>query len=165
MSTDYTDNSSKKGFTLIELLVVIIIIGILAAIGIPQYTETIEKAKAGEAMAAFGHIQEGQKVYYVGNQKYWGEHVWDWGWAYFAEWDSQADGLATANRNLDITLTDKYFDYYMITLEWGGFQCHDLQMIRKSGRYANKYAVKNFVTGDLNSSACVADPNPYPYIQ
>ena len=58
------------GFTLIELLVVVIIIGVLAAIGIPQYTKTIEKARGAEARSGLGHIQEGEKLYYVDKQIY-----------------------------------------------------------------------------------------------
>ena len=61
---------NRKGFTLVEVLIVVIIIGILAAIGVPQFANSIEKAKGGEARAGLGHIQTGEKVYFAENEKY-----------------------------------------------------------------------------------------------
>lgn len=83
---------NKKGFTLVEVLIVVIIIGILAAIGIPQFASSIEKAKGGEARAGLGHIQTGEKVFFAENEYY-----------------------TTTLGSLDITLTQRYWSFTIST--------------------------------------------------
>lgn len=56
-----------KGFTLIELLVVVLIIGILAAIALPQYQKTVERARASEALTNLRALVSAEKVYQMTN--------------------------------------------------------------------------------------------------
>ena len=50
-------NTMQKGFTLIELMIVVAIIGILAAIAIPQYQNYIAKSQVSRAVAELGSIK------------------------------------------------------------------------------------------------------------
>lgn len=62
--------NKQTGFTLIELLVVVLIIGILAAVALPQYEKAVFKAKATNALTFFNALQKAETVYYLSNGEY-----------------------------------------------------------------------------------------------
>lgn len=60
---------SNKGFTLIELLTVVLIIGILTSVALPNYTRSIERSRAVEAMSAIKAINDAIYTYYAKHQQ------------------------------------------------------------------------------------------------
>jgi type IV pilus assembly protein PilE len=64
--------SLSRSFTLIELIVVIIIVGILAAVGMTQYSTLVEKGRFAEARVRIGAISKLAYEYYLNNGTYTG---------------------------------------------------------------------------------------------
>jgi len=60
----------EKGFTLVELLIVIAIIGILAAIAIPQFAKYRAKAYNSAALSDLKNARTAVEAYYADNQQY-----------------------------------------------------------------------------------------------
>ncbi len=63
-------NRNRKGFTLIELLIVVVIIGILAAIAIPKFANTKEKAYLASMKSDLRNMATTQESYFADNQVY-----------------------------------------------------------------------------------------------
>jgi len=60
--------SVQKGFTLIELMIVVAIIGILAALAIPAYSDYTIKAKVSEAASITGAMKAAVEIYWSENE-------------------------------------------------------------------------------------------------
>ena len=54
---------NRKGFSLVELSVVVIIIGVLAAFGIPRMLKSVERSKAAEAFKYLASVRAAQERY------------------------------------------------------------------------------------------------------
>jgi type IV pilus assembly protein PilA len=63
-------NSQKKGFTLIELLIVVVIIGILAAIAIPKFASTKQKAYTASMKTDLRNLVTAEEAYFSNTTTY-----------------------------------------------------------------------------------------------
>ncbi len=61
---------NRKGFTLIELLIVVVIIGILAAIAIPKFANTKEKAYLASMKSDLRNLITAEEAYFADSVKY-----------------------------------------------------------------------------------------------
>ena len=107
---EYQGKIMKKGFTLIELLIVVLIIGILAAIAMPQYQLARDKAKFSNMMNITKALKEANERYYLMYQQY----------------TNEVD-------NLDISVPynskTKTSNYTYLSFGWGGCYLMDITYV------------------------------------
>ena len=103
---------NENGFTLIELLIVVVIIGILAAIAIPQFTNTKQKAFDAAAQSDIRNMMTAQEAYFFSKQAYKSSSNLAAG----GQWDLDEDGTDDfqASKNVTVKADTVGIDGYRI---------------------------------------------------
>jgi len=70
MQKQESKTAHQRGFTLIEVMIVVAIVGILAAIAYPSYTEHIRKGNRADAQASLMQLSQFMERYYTGTGRY-----------------------------------------------------------------------------------------------
>lgn len=136
---------NKKGFTLIEILVVVLIIGILAAIALPQYRKVVEESKVSEALVNIKAIEHSMRMYLINNGSLPSGNVW---FKDFAEID-----LSGGEWVSDSSYETKNFDYNWLVCNSGGCQ---MEVYRK-GQSIDEYALYVNIKPDEIAHNCITE--------
>ena len=122
---------NKQAFTLIELLVVVLIIGILAAVAVPQYQKAVEKSRASEALQWARTLAEAEEMYYM------------------------ASGTYTTNYD-ELGVSEPQLKYFRRDGSFIDSSTYNIVMPRSTGDYMFRYFMRN-VTGPLKGRfMCIA---------
>jgi general secretion pathway protein G len=70
MTPNYSTPTARRGFTLIELMVVLVIIGVLAALIVPNVLDRTDDARATAARTDVNNLMQALKLYKLDNQRY-----------------------------------------------------------------------------------------------
>ncbi|MDE2028332.1 MAG: prepilin-type N-terminal cleavage/methylation domain-containing protein [Candidatus Omnitrophica bacterium] len=118
----------RKGFTLLEIIVVLVIITILTAVAIPNYTNFLDQGAANAAQNNLIAIYNAQKDYYLKN-------------GYYCDNAGSSTGkctsLASINTNLSLNIQDSYFTYQCSDVIGWWYSPWDMSLTRGFRCYAS----------------------------
>lgn len=144
------------GFTLIELLVVVLIIGILAAVALPQYKKAVEKSKAAQAFVTLASLRTAFNAYYLANGTY--PFKFADASVSFPNMTGHVEQLPSSNPNLKDTISDKDWSLQIQQDTPGpgqSFQAyHLIMMSRISGDYKGGGFVMSFIGDSAGQIRC-----------
>lgn len=104
------------GFTLIEILIVIVILGIVAGLAVPVYTNSVEQARQNEAKVNLNAMFMGEKIFALNHNG----NFWNGGGTVLAPSTTSGTtnnpALATINGVLNLDLVTPFFNITSITV-------------------------------------------------
>ena len=143
----------KKAFTIIELLVVVLIIGILAAIALPQYRIAVEKSRATEAIIHLRHLADAEELYYLANG------------GYTDSWDNLSENDPT-NSNFIFTLERSIYNVKITTPTSDYYLRYFMKNQPERKEYAGRFLCVTTDNKKLGTQVCKSlsgDPTGFKY--
>ena len=130
--------TNKSGFTLIELLTVVLIISILAAVALPQYSAAVEKSRSAEALSLSNAVANAVKRYRF-----------------------QKDAWPTNFNQLDIEVpyqsaTSDYGGKYFVLTTSSATNTYTIDAARRGLAAAETYTIRTVLTDDSNTDTISA---------
>ncbi len=127
--------ANTKGFTMMELLVTVLLIGILAAMAMPQYVKVVEKQKGTEAVNILAVIGKSQERYFAVNEKYTSD---------FADLDSDLVDFNTKAAAKGSSYNTKYFVFLLDGTD------DTVSKVKATRRGNESYILeRNYTTGEV----------------
>ena len=131
---------TSKGFTLIELMIVVAIIGVLAAIGIPQYQNYTARAQATEGLVLAGGLKTALAEYYNTHGSF------------------PDGGTGDSNATIGAEPADHIFGDYVETVTASDDGLGTIKATFNAGRHAGKFLeLKASITDGAISYSCESD--------
>lgn len=152
---------NNKGFTLLELLVVVLIIGILAAVALPQYQKSVEKSRASEALiilkslrdyqalcfTQYGHVENADSIQCFGDDR--NENIFTYANILEIKADPECEDSVCGYATNDFVYGAYFYTIYAV---------------RRGGKYLlETTAYPNDLSGGYNKIMCYDNPDTKNY--